>query len=78
MVICDEPDTLIEVICAMPGMMANWRLQRLRHGTGHRLGTGARVFHINDDGREVDAWQRSDRKQRISGQPDQHQGRYEQ
>ena len=38
------PSTLVDVICARPADLAELRLQRLRDGGGHGLGTGARVI----------------------------------
>ena len=50
-------------------------LQRLRHGGGHGFGAGAGEFGVHVDGRKIDARQRRDRQQRISGEPDQnHRG----
>ena len=48
MVIAVEPSELVDVICVMPGIWANCRLQRLRDRRRHGFGTGA--------GRLADTW----------------------
>ena len=73
-----EPSALVEVICATPGICANWRLQRLRHRRGHGLRTGAGQARGDLDGGKVDLRQRRDRQARIGDDADEQDADHQQ